>query len=79
MALAAALKARPLEDPVDDSAAAAAAEDHRVGPLQNLDPVDIVEVAEILDVVADPVDEEIGRARIAAQHDLVAIAFARTV
>ena len=69
-------EARPLEYAIDDSAAAAAAEDHRVGALQNLDPIDIIEVAEILDVVAHSVDEEIGGARIAPKHDLVAVAFA---
>ena len=73
------LKRRLLEHAVDDSAAAAAAEDHRVGSFQHLDAVDIVEIAEILDVVAHAIDEEVGRARIAAQHERVAIAFARIV
>ena len=71
-----AAEARPLGHPVDDPAAAAAAEDHRVGAAQHLDPVDIVEVAEILDVVADAVDEEVGGGVVAAQRDLVAIALA---
>src|SRR6185369_8005217 len=66
-----------LQHAVDDSAAAAAAENHRVGALQDLDPVDIIEIAEILDVVAHPVDEEVGGAAVAAQHDRVAIALAR--
>ena len=70
---------RALEHAVDDPAAAAAAEDHCVRPLQHLDAVDVVEVAEILDVVAHPVDEEVRGAGIAAQYDRVAIAFARII
>src|SRR4249919_1909656 len=66
-----------LGDPVDDAAAAAAAEDHCVGALQDLDAVDIVEIAEILDVVAHTVDEKVGGAAVAPEHDGVAIAFAR--
>ena len=56
------MKLGRLSDAVDDPAAAAAAEDHRVGALEHLDPVDIVEVAEILNVVAHAVDEEVGGA-----------------
>ena len=47
-----------------------------LGPLQHLDPLDIVEIAEILRVVADAVDEQIGGGVVAAQGELVAIAFA---
>src|SRR5206468_2235359 len=70
------MRPRPLGHPVDHAAAAAAAEDHRIRTLQHLDPLEIVEAAIILDVVAKPVDEEVGGAAIAAQEDLVAIAFA---
>jgi U3 small nucleolar RNA-associated protein 14 len=44
--------------------------------LEHLDPLDVVEVAEILNVVAHPVDEEVGGGVVAAQRDLVAVAFA---
>ena len=74
--LAIGLEAGALGDAVDDAAAAAAAEDHRIGPAQHLDPVGIVEVAEILGVVADAVDEEVGGRVVAAQRDLVAVALA---
>src|SRR5687767_14365111 len=57
-AVAGGLEMRTFGDAVDDAAAAAAAEDHGVRPLQDLQPVDVVEVAEILRVVADAVDEE---------------------
>ena len=43
---------------------------------QHLDSVEIVEVAEILDVVADAVDEEVGGGVVAAQRELVAVALA---
>ena len=73
--LPAVAEGRPLQHAVDNSAAAAASEDHCVRAFQHLDPRDVVEVAEILDVVAHAIDEEIRRAGIAAQHELVAIAF----
>ena len=73
------VRRRPLQHPVDDPAAAAAPEDHRVGAFQHLDPVDIVEIAEILDVVANAIDEEVGGAAVAAKHDLVAIALAAAI
>ena len=72
-------EARLFENAIDDPAAAAAAEDHRVRPFQDLDPVDVVEVAEVLDVVSNGIDEEIGGARIAAQDEGVAIALAGIV
>ena len=74
--LAVVLEAGALGDAVDDPAAAAAAEDHRVGAFEYLDPVEIVEVAEILGVVAQAVDEEIGGGVVAAQGQLVAIGLA---
>ena len=66
-----------LGDAIDHPAAAAAAEDHRIGALEHFDPVEIVEPAIILDVVADAVDEEIGGAVLAAQDDRVAMPLAR--
>jgi hypothetical protein len=47
-----------------------------LGPAQHLDPLQIVERAVILDVVAQPVDEEVGGGVIAAQRDLVAMPLA---
>ncbi len=61
---------------VDHAAHAAAPENHRVGPLDGLDPLDVVQVAEVLDVVADAVDEEVGGRAVAAQNRRVAIALA---
>src|SRR5688572_11056154 len=66
--LAVGAEAGALDHPVDDATAPAAAEDHRVGTLQDLDPVDVVEVAEILDVVAYPVDEEVSGGVVAAKR-----------
>ena len=66
---------RGLGHPVDDPAAAAAAKDHRIGPLVDLDPLDIVERSEILDVIADAIDEEIGGAILPPYRDLIAVAF----
>ena len=42
----------------------------------HFDPLDIVEAAEILDVVAQAIDEKVGGGVIAANGDLVAVAFA---
>ena len=65
-----------LGDAVDDAAAAAAPEDHGVGALHDLEPFDIVEVAIILNIVAQAIDEEIGGGVVAAQCRLVAMALA---
>ena len=46
-------------DAVKDTAAAATAKDQRVRPAQALDPLDIVEVSEIFDIVAHAIDEEV--------------------
>ena len=59
-----------------DAAAAAAAEDHRVGALQRLHAFEVVEIAIILDVVAHAVDEEVGGRAVAADDDLVAVVLA---
>ena len=60
---------------IQDSAAAAAPEDHRIRPLESFDPLEVVEVAEILRIVAHAVYEEIGCGIVAADGDLVAIPF----
>ncbi len=61
---------------VHDPARAAATEDHRVRALQDLDPVEVVQVTVILDVVAHAVEEEIAGRAVAAQDDRVAVALA---
>src|SRR3954466_11111206 len=77
--LAIGVEARPLEHAVENSAASAAPEDHRIPTLEDLAAVDVVEVAEILDVVAHAIDEEVRRAAVTAQDNRVAIAFAGAV
>ena len=63
-------------DAVDDAAGAAASENHRIRPFQNLDLADVVKVAEILDVIADAIRIEISGAGIAAHHRRITVAFA---
>ena len=63
-------------DAVEHAADAAAPEDHGVRPLEGFDPLDVVDVAEVLDVVADAVDEEVGGRAVAAQDRRVAVALA---
>ena len=66
----------PLRDAVDDATAAAAAEDHGERPLQHLDGLGVVEIAEGLDVVAHAVDKEVPRGLLAAEAELVPVALA---
>ena len=54
------LEQRLLADAVDHAAGPAAAEHQRVRSLENLDPVQIVQIAVVLHVVANAVDEEVG-------------------
>ncbi len=61
---------------VDRPAACAASEDQRIGALQHLDPLDIVERAIILGIVAQPVEIEIGGGFLTANEHFVAMAFA---
>ena len=51
---------RPFCHPVQNTAAAAPAKDHGVRPFVHLNPVDVVKAAIILNVVAQPVDKEVG-------------------
>ena len=53
-----------------------ATEDQGVGALQDLDALDIVKIAVVLDVVAHPVEEEVGGGLLPANEHLVAVAFA---
>ena len=65
-----------LLDAIDDAAAAAAAKNQRVRPLEDLDPLEIVQAPEVLDVIPHAVEEEVSGGVLAPQGDLVAIAFA---
>ena len=65
----------PSRDQVDDAACAAATEQDGGRALDDLDPLDVVEIAEPFLVVPNAVDEEVRRGADAAQHDLVAVAF----
>ena len=65
-----------LEHAVEHAAAAAAAEDHRVRAFEKLEPLGVVKIAIDLRVVAHAVDEEVGGRALAADDDLVAVAFA---
>ena len=67
---------RLLRHPVDDAPARASPEDQGVGSLQRFDPLHVVEVAEILHVVAHPVHEERGGGVVPPHGDLVAVALA---
>ena len=62
-----------LADAVDDAAGAAAPEDHRVRSLERLDPLEVIEVAVVLHVVAHTVDEEVRGRAVAADDHLVAV------
>ncbi len=61
---------------VDDPAPAAAPEDQRIGALEDLHPLDVVEVAVVLHIVAHPIEEEVGGGVLSAQGDLVAVSLA---
>ena len=61
---------------VHDAARPAAAEDHRIRALQDLDAIEVVQVAVVLDVVAHAVEEEVAGRAVAAQDDRVAVALA---
>ena len=63
-------------DTIDHTAAAAPAKDHGVGTQQHLDALGIVEVAVVLDVIADAIDEEVRRGGVAPQARGVAVPLA---
>ena len=67
---------RRLLHAVDDPATAAAAENQRVGALEDFHPFDVVEPAVVLDVIANAIEEEVGSGILAAQSDLIAVALA---
>src|SRR5262249_46046024 len=70
------LPVRLLERAVDEPAAGGTAEGDRARPLQHLHALRVVEIAKILDVVAEAVDVEVGARIDAADDELVAVAFA---
>ena len=63
-----------LHHPVERAATHPSAEDQGVGALQRLDPLDVVEVAEVLHVVPHPVHEEAGGGVVAPDRGLVPVA-----
>ena len=63
-------------DAVDDAAGAAAAEDHAAGTLEGFEALDVVEIAVVLDVVAEAIDEVVAGGAVAAEDDRVAVALA---
>ena len=63
-------------DTIDHAAPAAPAKDHGVGTQQHLDALGIVEVAVVLDVIADAIDEEVRRGGIAPQAWGIAVPLA---
>ena len=74
-----AVRRRPLgllAHAVDQPAGGATAEDHRVRALEHFHALDVVEVAVVLDVVADAVDEEVAGGADAAEDRRLAVALA---
>ena len=63
-------------DTIDHATPAAPAKDHGVGAQQHLDALCIVEVAVVLDVIADAIDEEVRRGGVAPQAWGVAVPLA---
>ena len=62
-----------LHHAIDRAAPGTTPEGERCRALDDVDPLDGVEVAEILEVVADPIDEEVRRADVAAEHGGIAV------
>ena len=65
-----------LEYAVDDTTPAAAPENHGIWTLQNFNPRHVVKITEILDVVTNAIDEEVGIAALAPNDEIVAVGFA---
>ena len=62
--------------PVDEATGAAASEDHRVRALQRFSALDVVNVADVLHVIANAIHEEIRSGAVAPEHRRIAVAFA---
>src|SRR6185437_7927741 len=65
-----------LERAVDEAATGSATEGNRGRPFQDLDALRVVDVTEILHVIAETIDVEVGTGINAADHQFVAIALA---
>ncbi len=65
-----------LQRAVDETAAGGAAEGEGARPFQDFNVLGVVEITEVLDVVAEAVDVEVGAGIDAANDQLVAVAFA---
>ena len=65
-----------LHHPVERAATHPPAEDQGVGALQRLDPLDVVQVAEVLHVIPHPIHEEAGRGVVPPDRGLIAVALA---
>src|SRR5205085_302536 len=65
-----------LANAIHQATAAAATESERIGCLEDLDAIDVVQIAEVLHVVARAIDKEVGARAVAANNDLIAVAFA---
>src|SRR3982751_6551850 len=63
-------------DPGDHTSTTTAAEDHGVGTFQGFDTLDVVQITEVLGIVADTIDEEISSRRITSDRGLIPISFA---
>src|SRR5215217_9745532 len=61
--------------PIDDAAATATPENHSIGALQYVHSFNIVKIAEVLNVVAQPIDVKIAGGIIATENHCVPVAF----
>ena len=64
-----------LEHAIDDATTAAATEDHRVRPLENLQALQIIEIAKVLNVVADAIGVEVRVAPLTSYNEIIAVGF----
>lgn len=68
--------ARDPRHPIQHPADAPATKHERIGALENLDTVDVVEIPVVLNIVAHPIHEVVGRGGVAAEDERIAIALA---
>ncbi len=74
--LAKAVEARGFCHTIYNSAASAATKDHCVRPAQHFEPLQIVKVAIILNIISNAVDIEIGARTLPADYHLIAVILA---
>ena len=67
---------RAFGDTIDDAATATAPKNHSIGAFVHFNAVDIIKTAEILDVIAQSIDEKVRCRIVAAQRNLVAVPLA---